>query len=267
MMKKIFVICMMSLLISTQSLAELRLLLSPESEDMCDTIRMYIKIEGWESVPFESDDLFGVQLFLSFNHYETAINLENSYVYDTSRGGGFDPDFSGMHLINRGTLKIVAGDFYGLPINDRSLLAKVEIEALTYGTNVFTATLDHPSGGAVYSLNGSSVQLRDADDDQVSITAHTGDSNGNGCVDYCECEGDFNDDGSVAADDVCLFIEDYGRNIYNRPCTALDPCNGDFNCDGAVAANDVDVILADFGRSQHNTPCPEGCFIDPWCTY
>jgi len=40
------------------------------------------------------------------------------------------------------------------------------------------------------------------------------------------------------------------------------PCPADFNCDQNVDAIDVDVFLQDFGRSIFNDPCP-GCYDSP----
>jgi hypothetical protein len=37
---------------------------------------------------------------------------------------------------------------------------------------------------------------------------------------------------------------------------AQDFCQGDFNYNGSVGAEDVTVFLAHFGRSQYNNPCP-----------
>jgi hypothetical protein len=79
---------------------------------------------------------------------------------------------------------------------------------------------------------------------------------GNGVGDACECEGDLNCDGSVAADDVTTFLAHFGRNQFNEPCTFDNPCYGDFDADGGVTATDVVKFLEDFGRSQFNNPCP-----------
>jgi len=89
---------------------------------------------------------------------------------------------------------------------------------------------------------------------------------GNGIGNACECEGNFDCDVdvSVDADDVTAFLDNFGRSIYNNPCTNTSPCNGDFLCDGDVDADDVTKFLEDFGRSQYNNPCPE-CEGGDWC--
>ena len=93
------------------------------------------------------------------------------------------------------------------------------------------------------------------------------DTNGNGIGDVCECESDFNCDGSVAADDVEKFLADFGRSIYTgNPCRNELPCNGDFLCDTAVDADDVTKFLEDFGRSQFDNPCP-ACSSQIACEY
>jgi len=89
---------------------------------------------------------------------------------------------------------------------------------------------------------------------------------GNGIGDVCDCEGDFNCDGDVAADDVTTFLVDFGRNTYNNEFTSGNPCNGDFECDGDVDATDVTKFLKDFGRNQYNNPCP-ACVAGVWCSY
>ena len=89
---------------------------------------------------------------------------------------------------------------------------------------------------------------------------------GNGIGDLCDCEANFDCDTDVDAQDVTAFLADFGRSIYNQPCTNLDPCKGDFSCDGDVDATDVTKFLEDFGRSQYNKPCPV-CVMKNWCKY
>ena len=90
---------------------------------------------------------------------------------------------------------------------------------------------------------------------------------GNGIGDACDCEGDFNCDGNVDANDVSAFLEHFGRSQHNRPCSIEDPCHGDFTCNGNVDAADVTKFLEDFGRSQYNNPCPACVAGIPWCNY
>jgi hypothetical protein len=89
---------------------------------------------------------------------------------------------------------------------------------------------------------------------------------GNGIGDACDCEGDFNCDTDVDAEDIDLFLLDFGRSVYFDPCSTADPCHGDFNCDGNVAADDVPELLEDFGRSLYQNPCP-ACDGSAWCSY
>ena len=70
------------------------------------------------------------------------------------------------------------------------------------------------------------------------------------------CEGDFDCNRAVDAEDVNSFLEDFGRSQYNNPCGYLDPCNGDFDNNSAVDADDVAILLQNFGRSQYYNPCP-----------
>jgi hypothetical protein len=84
--------------------------------------------------------------------------------------------------------------------------------------------------------------------------------------DACDCEGDFDCNGSVDATDVTSFLVDFGRSTFFNPCTNAEHCNGDFDCNVNVDANDVTKFLEDFGRSQFFNPCP-ACVAGAWCSY
>ena len=88
----------------------------------------------------------------------------------------------------------------------------------------------------------------------------------NGIGDACDCEANFDCDTDVDARDVTIFLADFGRCRYFRPCSNQDPCNGDFQCDQDVDATDVTKFLEDFGRNQYYNPCPI-CPGKPWCVY
>ena len=92
------------------------------------------------------------------------------------------------------------------------------------------------------------------------------DTNGNGLGDVCECESDFDCDSDVDSDDANVFLDDFGRNQYNDPCTIEDPCPGDLDCDADSDAHDVMKFLEDFGRNLYNDPCPS-CSPIPPCEY
>jgi hypothetical protein len=92
------------------------------------------------------------------------------------------------------------------------------------------------------------------------------DTNGNGIGDVCECESDFDCDQDVDSDDIVVFLDDFGRNRHNNPCTIEDPCLGDLDCDKDVDADDVTKFLEDFGRSPFNNPCP-ACSPQGPCAY
>ena len=88
----------------------------------------------------------------------------------------------------------------------------------------------------------------------------------NNCGDACECEADMNSDQNVDSNDNIMFNADFGRHIYNNPCTTGNPCNADFNCDHNVDSYDNIKFNEDFGRNIYNNPCPL-CPTDPWCDY
>jgi hypothetical protein len=92
---------------------------------------------------------------------------------------------------------------------------------------------------------------------------------GNGIGDACDCEADFDCDDTgfdVDALNVGQFLWDFGRSLFNNPCTAARPCFGDVNCDGNVDAGDVPKVLEDFGRTIYVNPCP-ACIPGDWCVY
>jgi glucose/arabinose dehydrogenase len=80
------------------------------------------------------------------------------------------------------------------------------------------------------------------------------------------CEGNFDCDEDVDAEDVTEFLNHFGRGQYFNPCTNPDPCGGDFTCDGDVDADDVTTFLEDFGRGRYFNPCPL-CDGESWCVY
>jgi len=88
------------------------------------------------------------------------------------------------------------------------------------------------------------------------------DLNSNGIGDACECEADFEGDGDVDALDIEVFLTDFGRSTWYRPCVPENPCNGDFDDDGDVDASDLSLLIEDYGRSKWNAPCPP-CFFGP----
>ena len=92
------------------------------------------------------------------------------------------------------------------------------------------------------------------------------DNNENGIGDACECEADFNGDQNVDSYDNVVFKADFGRNLYNNPCTDTNPCNGDLNCDHSVDTYDNIKFAEDFGRNIYDDPCPPLAGGD-WCTY
>ena len=89
---------------------------------------------------------------------------------------------------------------------------------------------------------------------------------GNGCNDGCECEGDFDGDQDQDGTDASTFKRDFGRSIFDRPCTNDDPCNGDLSCNGNVDGTDASLFKQDFGRSSLQNSCPR-CATQPWCNY
>ncbi len=56
------------------------------------------------------------------------------------------------------------------------------------------------------------------------------------------------------------------RSTFFKPCASAESCNGDFDCDVNVDANDVSIFLEDFGRSEFFNPCP-ACVAEDWCVY
>ena len=84
--------------------------------------------------------------------------------------------------------------------------------------------------------------------------------------DFCDCEGNFDNDQDQDGSDAATFKVDFGRSVFLNPCTNSLPCNGDFECDSDVDGTDAALFKEDFGRSPFSNPCPI-CPTDPWCTY
>ena len=92
---------------------------------------------------------------------------------------------------------------------------------------------------------------------------------GNGIGDACDCEGNFNCDGSVDGGDVGPFLAHLNKRLaISNPCTNEDPCKGDFNCDGSVDGGDVLKFIEDWNkRLAIDNPCPPCDPEEPWCSY
>ena len=90
---------------------------------------------------------------------------------------------------------------------------------------------------------------------------------GNGTGDICDCEGDFNCDGSVDATDSALLRKHILQStLLAHPCTNENQCHGDFDCDGDIDEDDKKVFYDDFDRGKNNNPCPP-CKVGAWCSY
>ena len=90
---------------------------------------------------------------------------------------------------------------------------------------------------------------------------------GNTIGDACDCEADFNCDGSVDDMDAKIFKKSKFKNmLLTNPCSNEDPCSGDFDCNGKIDEEDEILFTSDLGRSQHNNPCP-ACVVGEWCVY
>jgi len=160
-------------------------------------------------------------------------------------------------------------------VRDNGILIKKQDETVKLHQNIASRECYDDSDVAAYLL----IDLADSDSDGVgdacdncSSTPNPGQEDtyppqGNGIGDACDCEANFDCDTDVDANDVTAFLTDFGRSIYNNPCTNENQCQGDFSCDGDVDATDVTKFLEDFGRSQYNNQCPLCTSGTPWCVY
>jgi len=90
---------------------------------------------------------------------------------------------------------------------------------------------------------------------------------GNTIGDACDCDGDFNCDGSVDDMDAKIFKQSKFKNmLLTSPCTNEDQCYGDFDCNGKIDEADEILFKSDLGRGQHRNPCP-ACVVGKWCVY
>ena len=84
---------------------------------------------------------------------------------------------------------------------------------------------------------------------------------GNGCIDACDCEGDFEPDGDVDGTDAYNFKQKF----FKPECATTPPfCPGDFNCDKDVDGSDAFMFKKDFFKPYCPTNCnPRGSAN--WC--
>ena len=129
----------------------------------------------------------------------------------------------------------------------------------TYGFGLVQAPGDSDGDGILNSEdNCPTVHNPDQED--------TYPPQGNAIGDACDCEGNFDCDSDVDAQDLSTFLADFGRGMYATVCDGGNPCNGDFACDGDVDSVDVAAMLEDFGRGRYANPCPT-CSGTEWCVY
>jgi hypothetical protein len=149
----------------------------------------------------------------------------------------------------------------GVRINPAGrLFLSVDVPVQLGGIDVKdTDIVEYDSGYSITFDGGSAGLPVGADLDAISFKTGGGSSE-------CDCEGNFDGDLDVDAEDVSEFLNHFGRSQFFNPCTNQDPCSGDFTCDADVDADDVTMFLEDFGRSQFFNPCSV-CTRDPWCEY
>jgi hypothetical protein len=68
----------------------------------------------------------------------------------------------------------------------------------------------------------------------------------------CDCPSNFDCDYDVDGSDAAKFKADFGRSMFDIPCTNEDPCNGDFECDGDVDGTNA----AKFKERYGTVPLP-----------
>jgi len=207
-------------------------------------VRVDIYLDGWDTSWFSTEPLLGVQLFLYYDRYHSKVNLENSYP-----ASSFDPSLSFAQVL-RGKVKLVAASSECINMSGSRLIWTVELESTWGGWEHITVQMDYPGDGLV--VPGGAYCSAPHQLGAASVTeylfAETDDLNGNGCVDYCECEGDFEPDGDVDGTDAIAFKLDFFR----KNCAELPLCNGDFDCDEDVDGLDANVFRVDFFRKD----CP-----------
>ena len=125
--------------------------------------------------------------------------------------------------------------------------------------------------GTLLALSNSSPRTHVTDGAVETIVAAVNDPDAGGnpdlkCEIFANCEGNFDCDDDCDGTDAALFKLDFGRSMFNDPCTNGSTCNGDFDCDGDADGTDAAQFKLDFGRSGFNNPCPS-CLEGPWCAY
>jgi len=241
------------------------------SWQICGKETVEIYLDDWDTSGFSSEPLLGVQMFFYYDDTKLKVNMENSYPNDTIHGGPFEPTLSLPQNLGGGKIKLLASEFACVAITDRILLWTLELEGIAGGSSDISIQVDldgDPVHGAVSpgGMDCSVPHQEDAGNGVATISVPDGvdtdedgladecdncpetpnpnqedtyPPGGNGIGDACECEGDFNCNGTVDAEDVTTYLIDFGRNQYIDPCENGNQCNGDFDCNGAVDATDV----------------------------
>ena len=78
--------------------------------------------------------------------------------------------------------------------------------------------------------------------------------------DACDCEGDFNCDGSVDDRDARIFKRNQLKTCYSlNPCPHEDLCKDDFDCTGKIDGADEMLFKSALRQKSKQQPLPDMC--------
>ncbi len=109
-------------------------------------INLGIWLENWNNCSFAEESLFGVEMYLFYDHKKISVNKENSFANDTKHGGPFSPDFIIFNNLGVGIIQLEVANFNCVEIKDRLLLYTLELQASQSGNSEIEITVDYPTG-------------------------------------------------------------------------------------------------------------------------
>ena len=121
--------------------------------DGTETVEIYL--DDWDTCPWSSEPLWGVQMFFYYDHTKIDLNIENSFPNDTLHGGPFDSSLSQSQSKGDGKYLLTATNTLQdcTAITDKILLWTLELEGIASGTSDIYIRVDFdgdPDHGAIF---------------------------------------------------------------------------------------------------------------------
>lgn len=158
-MRKLLIICMVStiLCLTVNSVrADPNLCFDFDNDGVCETSwiidgteTVEIYLDDWDTSPFSSEPLIGVQMFFYYDDTRIQVNEEYSFANDTNHGGEFNPSYSTFFEIAADEIKLIVAKDNCLEIVDKVLLWTLELQSVAGGISDMYVQVDYPNKGFV----------------------------------------------------------------------------------------------------------------------